>query len=68
VHDDEYLEYLLGDPNYFGKEMFIMRRLGRWEVDHNVDENVIKAYNKMHASYKVQVEWGSGGLKRNGND
>lgn len=41
-----------------------MRRLGRWEVGPNVDENVIKAYNKMHVGYKVQVEWEIGGLKR----
>jgi 3-methyladenine DNA glycosylase/8-oxoguanine DNA glycosylase len=64
VHDDEYLEYLLGNPSYLRKEMFIMRRLGRWEVGPNVDENVIKAYNKMHVGYKVQVEWEIGGLKR----
>ena len=24
----------------------------------------IRAYNKMHAGYRVQVEWGIGGLKR----
>jgi hypothetical protein len=26
--------------------------------------DAMHAYNKMHASYRVQVEWGIGGLKR----
>jgi hypothetical protein len=24
THDDEYFEFLLGDPEYIGEEMFIM--------------------------------------------
>jgi hypothetical protein len=35
VHDDEYFEYLLGDFNYLGKEMLIMRKIGRHEVALN---------------------------------
>jgi hypothetical protein len=33
-------------------------------VGCNVDYDVIKAYNKMHVTYGVQVEWRIGGLKR----
>jgi hypothetical protein len=30
----------------------------------DVDHAEVKIYNKMHASFKVQVEWGIGGLKK----
>jgi hypothetical protein len=63
VHDDEYFKYLLRDPNYLGEEMFIMR-IRMCEVGPNVDQNVIRAYNIMHARYRMQVDWGVGGLKR----
>jgi len=52
VHDDENFEYLLGDSSYLGENMFIMKRIGRCEINHNVDHDVIKAYNKMHLRYK----------------
>jgi len=64
LHGDEYFEYLLGDPGYLGEEMFIMWRIGRCEIGLNVDQNAIKAYNKMCVGYKMQVEWGICGLKR----
>lgn len=44
--------------------MFIMKRIRRYEIGLNVDQNVIKAYKKMHAGYKVWVEWGTNELKR----
>ncbi len=44
--------------------MFIMKRIRRCEIGLNVDQDVIRAYNKMHVGYKVQMEWGIGGLKR----
>jgi len=47
-----------------GEEMFIMQIIGQWELTLYVDHVTIQAYNKMHASFKVQVEWGIGGLKR----
>jgi hypothetical protein len=62
LHGDEYFEYSLGDLGYLDEEMFIMRRIGRYEIDLNVDQDVIKAYNKMHVGYRVRVEWGIGGL------
>jgi hypothetical protein len=30
THDDEYFEFVLGDPQCMGEEMFIMRRIGTW--------------------------------------
>lgn len=64
THTDEYFEYLLGDPGYLGESMFIMRRLGTHERPPDADDLAITTYNKMHAGYRVQVEWGIGGLKR----
>jgi hypothetical protein len=46
-----------------GEEMFIMRIIRRWELTLDVDHVAMWAYNKMHASFKVQMEWGIGGLK-----
>jgi len=63
-HDDEEREYLLGDPGYLGEEMYIMRRLGEREIPGDPNLLAIDAYNKMHAGYRVAVEWGIGGLKR----
>ena len=43
-----------------------MGRVDRREIPDDADENElssIEAYNKMHAGYRIQVEWGIGGLK-----
>ena len=66
THNDEYFEYLLGDPGYVGEDMFIMRRIGQRELAgaEDGDELAIHQYNKMHAGLRVRVEWGIGGLKR----
>jgi hypothetical protein len=56
LHGDEYFEYLVGDYGYLSEEMFIMRKIGRHEIGPN-DQDVIKAYNKMH---RVWVKWGLG--------
>ena len=64
---EDYQEYLLGDPGYMGEDAFIMRRVDRREIPEDADENelsAINAYNKMHAGYRIQVEWGIGGMKR----
>jgi len=66
THNDDYFEFLLGDPGYVGEEMFIMRRIGRRE--HNIEMNgreirAFDAFNAMHAGFRVQVEWGIGSLK-----
>jgi hypothetical protein len=44
--------------------MFIMQRIGQRELMLDDDHVEVWTYNKMHASFKVQVEWGIGGLKR----
>ncbi len=64
MHIDEYFEYLLKDPSYFGEEMFVMCQLGRHELSLAHDQNLANVYNKMHVGYKVRVEWGIWGLKR----
>jgi hypothetical protein len=64
LHGDEYFEYLLGDLGYLGEDMFIMKRIRRCEIGPNVDQDVIRTYNKMNVGYKVQMEWGIGGLKK----
>jgi hypothetical protein len=32
THDDEYFEYLLKDLKYLGEKMFIVCKIGRWEL------------------------------------
>jgi hypothetical protein len=54
----------LGDPSYMGEEMFIMQWIGWQELTLDHDHAIVWAYNKMHVSFKVLVEWGIGGLKR----
>jgi hypothetical protein len=61
---DGYFEYLLGDPSFVGEKMFIMQRIKRRKLMPNVDHAEVRGYNKMHASFRVQLEWGIGGLKR----
>jgi len=63
VHEDNYFQYLLGDPGYTGEDMYIMRRVARREIEAG-SEAVIDAFNSMHAGRRVRVEWGIGGLKR----
>jgi hypothetical protein len=41
-----------------GEEMFVMHRLGRWELAPRHGLEVVHAYKKMHEGYKVRVEWG----------
>jgi hypothetical protein len=53
LHGDEYFKYLLGDLGYLGEEMFIMRRIGRCEIGPNANQDVIRAYNKIHVGYGV---------------
>ena len=64
THRDDYFEYILGDPGYQGLEAFVMRRVAPRELEENHDETAVNAYNKMHAGYRVRVEWGIGGLKQ----
>jgi hypothetical protein len=43
--------------------MFIMKKMGRQKLPPNANHGVIHVYNKMHVGFRVQVEWGIGGLK-----
>jgi hypothetical protein len=65
THRNDYIEYFLGDLGYLGEKMFITRKMGRQELPPNVDHGAIHAYNKMRAEFRVQMEWGIGGLKQN---
>ena len=33
------------------------------DVPLDMDDGALTTYNKMHADYRVRVEWGIGGLK-----
>ncbi len=56
MYDDEYFEYLLGDSNHLGEDMFIMRNIGRLEVGFDTNQYVIEAYNTIHVGYKVKMD------------
>ena len=41
-----------------------MRRVAPRELEENHDETAVNAYNKIHACYRVRLEWIIGGLKQ----
>jgi len=41
-----------------------MHRIEQWELTPNANHVAMRAYNKMDASFRVQMEWGIGELKR----
>lgn len=55
----------MGDPKYMGAKMFNLCQIGVNECLPHVPHNAIDAFNNMHPRYRVCVEWGIGGLKRN---
>ena len=66
AHDDanQYFENVLEDSRYVGTEMFILRRIQNQEVDVDIAQPMVDAWNKMHAGYQIQVKWDIGGLKQ----
>ncbi len=46
-----------------GNKVFIMCKIGRWEMPLDVDHNVVQAYNMMHVRLRVQLDLGISGLK-----
>jgi DDE superfamily endonuclease len=44
--------------------MFIRRRVGQRELPEDAQLKAVDLYNRMHAGFRVRVEWGIGGLKR----
>jgi DDE superfamily endonuclease len=63
THNDEHIEYLFGDPEYAGADMFVISRIGVHEVAKESNANAIRAYNMMYAGRRIKVEWEIGGLK-----
>ena len=55
VHNDtnEYFEYVLGDLGYVGTEMFIMRQIQGHKIGEGISQEVVDAWNKMHAGYRI---------------
>ena len=45
-------------------EMFIMRRIQGHGMGEGISQEVVNAWNKMHAGYRIQVEWAIKGLKQ----
>lgn len=56
IHANGYLEYLLGDLDYIGKNMFKIWRLGTVDVPLDMDDGALTTYNKMHVDYRVREE------------
>lgn len=44
-------------------EHFILRRIDAREMGDIDSDPVLLGLNKMHAGYRVAVEWGVGGMK-----
>jgi hypothetical protein len=68
-YTNEDFEYLLGDPSYLGGKMFVMHQFQKHKLALGHDVDKVSVFNKMHANFKVKVEWGIGGLNNaNGGD
>lgn len=55
-HTNDYFEYLSGGLGFKSKDVFVMLQMGVHKVPPSVDDLALKSYNRMHASYQVQVE------------
>jgi len=42
-----------------------MKKMGKQEFPLDVNHGVVWVYSKMHVRFRVQMEWGIGGLKQN---
>lgn len=63
-HNSPYfVEYLLGDPGFLGLDHFILRRIDAREVAYVDSDPIMRAFNKLHAGYRVKVEWEIDGMK-----
>lgn len=57
------LGYLLSETGYKGLDHFTFRRIDNREIP-NADSNpMLRAFNRLHAGYRIAVEWDIGGLK-----
>jgi hypothetical protein len=66
THMDEYFEYLLGDLSYMREIMFIMQWIGQHELSLDTHPGTMKAYNQMHAEYKLSHNGTLGGSRASG--
>jgi hypothetical protein len=58
---DDYFKNLLRDQvTCQGEEMFIKHNIGRWELDLDANHDIVRAKNKIHDRYRMQVELGIG--------
>ncbi len=61
MHIDEYVEYLLGNLGYMGKEIFVMCCIGMHELILGIDLDAISMYKNIVPQtlslkgFKVQV-------------
>jgi hypothetical protein len=58
MHDDEYFKYLLGDPSYLGEKMFIVKKIGRCEINLNANQELLKLTTKCMLG--IECEWNGG--------
>ena len=50
THDDDYFEYLLGDPGYVDEDMFIIRRIGQREIADENDDLTLQSFKQTEHS------------------
>jgi hypothetical protein len=43
----------LGNPRYMGEYLFIMCKIGGWELVPNANHDPMKIFNKMHARFNL---------------
>lgn len=61
---DDYFEFVLGEQGYIGLEKYIMRGFNKVERKAlELPPSPTQTFNRIHASCRVQVEWGIEGLK-----
>lgn len=53
-----------GDLLYMGGNMFIIHMITQWELALNANHVAMWTFTKMHAYFRMQMEWGISGLKR----
>lgn len=57
-----YFKFVLGDQQSIGLKKYVMRGFIKVEMKAlNLGPRLAKTFNKMHAGYKVRVQWGTQG-------
>lgn len=64
TNQDHYFEFILEDQGYTGMEKYIMHGFNKVERRTlQLPPGLARTFNRMHADYRVRVEWGIRGLK-----